>query len=235
MLGRRSGRRSGRIRSRRADHEQRGRDHVDPQPPPPRVVGGEEPADQRAERHRRARHRAPRRERDRARSAPTKVVDRIESVAGMSSDAPIPSMIASPSTSVGTECETDARNEPMPKITAPDDEHAAVAVHVAEPAADDQERRERQRVAGDHPLEAREVGVELAQDRRNRDVQDCVVEYRDGRPTRSRPPLPTTVWGRARAGRDRRRPASPVYLHTQDFCSPAASTSGGRAIRAEPS
>ena len=54
-----------------------------------------------------------------ARSGPSNVVDRIESVAGISSDAPMPSMIASPSTSMGTECDTDASSEPTPKITAP--------------------------------------------------------------------------------------------------------------------
>ncbi len=54
-----------------------------------------------------------------ARSAPTNVVDRIDSVAGISSDAPMPSMIASPSTSVGTECDTDASSDPTPKMTAP--------------------------------------------------------------------------------------------------------------------
>ncbi len=54
-----------------------------------------------------------------ARSAPTNVVERMESVAGISSDAPIPSMIASPSTSMGTECDTDASSDPTPKMTAP--------------------------------------------------------------------------------------------------------------------
>ena len=115
-----------------------------------------------------------------ARSAPTNVVDRIESVAGISSDAPMPSMIASPSTSVGNRVRHRREQRTDAEDHRADDEHAAVAVHVAEPAADDQERRERQRVAGDDPLEAREVGVELAQDRRNRDVQDGVVEHRDG-------------------------------------------------------
>ena len=54
-----------------------------------------------------------------ARSRPWNVVDRIASVDGSISDAPMPSMIASPTTSCGTEVDTDATNDPTPKSAAP--------------------------------------------------------------------------------------------------------------------
>src|SRR5450432_2133558 len=47
-----------------------------------------------------------------ARSRPWNVVEMIASVAGIISDAPIPSMRASPSTRLGTDHDTDASNEP---------------------------------------------------------------------------------------------------------------------------
>jgi hypothetical protein len=54
-----------------------------------------------------------------------------------------------------------------------------VAIEVAEAAADHEQRRDRERVPGDDPLDAGEVRLELAQDRRDRDVQDRVVENRN--------------------------------------------------------
>ena len=116
-----------------------------------------------------------------ARSRPWKVVERIASVAGSISDAPMPSMIASPRIIMPTECETDASSEPDAEQRGADHEHAPVAVDVAEAAADDEQRRERERVAGDHPFEARQRRVELAQDRGDRDVEHRVVEHHDER------------------------------------------------------
>lgn len=54
-----------------------------------------------------------------ARSEPRNVVERIPSVAGIINDAPMPSITASPSTSVGTLVDKDASNEPIPKSAAP--------------------------------------------------------------------------------------------------------------------
>ena len=54
-----------------------------------------------------------------ARSRPTNVVERMESVAGIISDAPMPSMSASPRKSVGTDVEIDAMNEPRPNVATP--------------------------------------------------------------------------------------------------------------------
>ena len=115
-----------------------------------------------------------------ARSGPSNVVDRIDSVAGIISDAPMPSMIASPSTSIGTECETDASSEPTPKIAAPtmnmrrwpymSPSRPPMISSVAN--------------VSEYPVITHcrlgQVGVELAQDRRNRDVQNGVVEHRNG-------------------------------------------------------
>ena len=89
-----------------------------------------------------------------ARSRPWNVPERIASVAGSISDAPMPSMIASPIMSCGTDVETDAMKRADAEQRGADDEDAAVPVDVAEPAADDQQRRERERVAGDDPLRA---------------------------------------------------------------------------------
>ncbi len=54
------------------------------------------------------------------RSAPVNVVERIDSVAGIIIDAPMPSISASPTNSVGTEVEIDARNDPTPKMRRAD-------------------------------------------------------------------------------------------------------------------
>ena len=54
-----------------------------------------------------------------------------------------------------------------------------MAVDVAEPAADDEQAGERQRVAGDDPLDAGQRRVEVAEDRGDRDVEHRVVEHHD--------------------------------------------------------
>ena len=57
----------------------------------------------------------------------------------------------------------------------------AVAVDVAEAAADDEERGEGQGVARHDPLDGSERGVELPDDGRDRHVQDGGVEHDDER------------------------------------------------------
>ncbi len=59
----------------------------------------------------------------------------------------------------------------------PGDEDPPAPVGVGDLAADQHQRRERQRVAGDDPFELREVGAEVALDRGQRDVHDGVVEH----------------------------------------------------------
>src|SRR5262249_7280085 len=56
------------------------------------------------------------------------------------------------------------------------DEHAPAAEKVGEPAAEQQEAAERQRVGVDDPREVVLVEVERAPDRRQRDVDDRGVE-----------------------------------------------------------
>jgi hypothetical protein len=52
-------------------------------------------------------------------------------------------------------------------------------VQIAEATADHEQRGDRQRITRNDPLHAGEIGLELTQDRRDRDVQNCVVENRD--------------------------------------------------------
>ena len=71
-------------------------------------------------------------------------------------------------------------------------EHPAAAEDVAEPAARDEQHRERQRVRVDGPLERRDRRAEVVLDRRQRDVHDRVVEHdHEQREAhgRERPPL----------------------------------------------
>jgi hypothetical protein len=73
-----------------------------------------------------------------------------------------------------------------------------VAVEIAETSADHEQRRDRERVTRDDPLDTGEICLELAQDRWDRDVQDCVVEYRDrdrGDRDRGRDPTPRIEFG----------------------------------------
>ena len=100
----------------------------------------------------------------------------IESVAGFISAAP--------------DALEDARGDQLvarPREAAPqrrrredrdaDDEDQPAAVRVCDLSADEHQRREGQRVAGDDPLELGEVGPEVPLDRRQRDVHDRVVEH----------------------------------------------------------
>ena len=73
-----------------------------------------------------------------------------------------------------------------------DDEDPPPPVEVGELAAGDHQRRERQRVRGDDPLERGDRDVQVALDRRQRDVHDRVVEHdheEAERHGRERPPL----------------------------------------------
>ena len=66
-------------------------------------------------------------------------------------------------------------------VTAPAPRAASVlaAAAVACPAADEQERSERQRVGGDDPLEVGARGAEVALDRRQGDGDDHAVEHHE--------------------------------------------------------
>ena len=116
----------------------------------------------------------------------------IDSVAGFISAAP------APWTTRATISMLARVGEPAPERGAgedddADDEDEPAAVGVGELAADQHQRREAQRVAGDDPLQLGEVGAEVLLDRRQRDVHDGVVEHDHEEPERDggeRPPLP---------------------------------------------
>ena len=72
-------------------------------------------------------------------------------------------------------------SEATPKPPTPEREHAPLAVEVAERAADQDQRAERQQVAVDDPLLRRQAAAERALDRRQRDVHDRAVEQHDAR------------------------------------------------------
>ncbi len=63
----------------------------------------------------------------------------------------------------------------------PDEEDPAAPVAVAERATEHEERAEREQVAGEHPLQVAEVGVQVVGDGRERGVDDRAVEERDPR------------------------------------------------------
>ena len=114
-----------------------------------------------------------------ARSRPLNVPERMASVVGIINDAPIPSMTASPTINWPTDVENEASSDPTPNSASADDEDLPVPVCVAQPAADDEQGGEGQRIPRDDPFKAGQGGVELAQDRRDRHVEHGVVEHHD--------------------------------------------------------
>ena len=72
---------------------------------------------------------------------------------------------------------------------------APAPVAVAERAAEQDQRREREQVAVDRPLEAGDVGVEVASELRQRDVDDRGLEERDRRAEHGGREHPATARG----------------------------------------
>ena len=68
----------------------------------------------------------------------------------------------------------------------PGEEDPAAAEAVAERAAEEQERGERDEVRVERPLQTGDVGLQVAADRGQRDVHDRAVEERDARPEHGR-------------------------------------------------
>ena len=86
-----------------------------------------------------------------------------------------------------------------------DDEDASPAEAVAKRAAEQDERRERQRVAGDRPLQAGEAGVQVGTERRQRDVDDGGVDTGDTRAEHRGGHHPLARWfGQSEGTRPRR-------------------------------
>ncbi len=126
----------------------------------------------------------------------------IDSVAGFISAAPAPWTIRARDQHAPRCWRGPQASDAGGEDDDPDDEDQAPAVRVGELAADQHQRGERQRVAGDDPLERREVGAEIALDRRQRDVHDGVVEHDHEEAERhggERPPLPLGLWNDAQS------------------------------------
>ena len=173
----------------------------------------------------------------------------IDSVAGSITAAPMPSSTDSPMNSCTTDCDSDAISEPTANSVGADEEHLAPAEDVAEAAEADEQRGEHQRVAGDHPLQRRHVGVELADDRRDGDVQDRVVQHDDEQRARQDDEARSSASGRQRrcppatASRWRWWCSSTVILtdwrrrvdgQREPTCAPQASTTGASSAGVAP-
>ena len=100
-----------------------------------------------------------------------KVVVISASAAGEASAAPRPWRPRAPSSSASF-CARPPSSEATAKIDEADHEDAAAAVEVAEPAAEQQQAAEGQRVAGDDPGQVRLADVEVGLDVGQRDVGD---------------------------------------------------------------
>ena len=146
----------------------------------------------------------------RARSSATKHAEMIARLPGTSRAPPIPcSARAAISTSVfgAAPQMTDAAvNE-----SKPEHEHAAAPEAVAERAAEDDQRAEGEQVRVGDPLQVAEAGVQVARDRRQRDVDhrgveegDAGAEHRGGDDPPARGARVAHPGGRRRARRRRR-------------------------------
>ena len=83
----------------------------------------------------------------------------------------------------GASAHTDARGGEQHEAGH---EHALAAEAVAERAAEQEEGRERHEIRVERPLQARHIGVQVAADRGQRDVDDRAVEKGDARTEHSR-------------------------------------------------
>ena len=111
-----------------------------------------------------------------ARSCGGNVTVMIDSVPGRSNAAPMP-WIARNTTSRPVLPETPQPNEASGEHREPGEEHLLPAVAVAQDAAGQEQRGERQHVAVDDPLESGDACPELLADRGEGDVHDRVVEH----------------------------------------------------------
>ena len=115
----------------------------------------------------------------------------IESVAGFISAAPAP-WTTRAAMSISPLVARPQASEAAVNTTIPRTKIEAPAVRVGQLPADQHQRGERERVAGDDPLELRQPDAEVALDRRQRDVHDRVVQHDHEQPERhrrERPPL----------------------------------------------
>ena len=100
----------------------------------------------------------------------------IDRVAGIMNAAPIPWTARKATRTVSSGAKPIARLE-NPNTITPNRNMAPAPEDVAEPAARHEQHGEGQRVGVDRPLERRQRSVQVALDRRQRDVHDGVVEH----------------------------------------------------------
>ena len=157
-----------------AGERERSDREVDVEGPAPAQVGDEPAADERAERRHPADHRAPDPEGDRSLApAEGRVHDRERRREDQRSAHPLEEAAGEEDGSRGRERGDQARAEEDQE--APD-EHATAPGDVADAADADQERGEDQRVDRVRPLRLGDPDVEVADDRRNRDIDDRRVD-----------------------------------------------------------
>ena len=104
-----------------------------------------------------------------------KVATMMASVVGTMSAAPRPCSSRAPISTLPLPASPGAQRGQR-EHRQPDHEQPPPAVHVGQPAADQQQPGEHQDVAADHPLQARDRQVQVALDGRDRDVRHVVVE-----------------------------------------------------------
>ena len=116
----------------------------------------------------------------RPRSAPVKLALMSASDSGIAHAAPMPctQRAAIRTSTLGASTQP---TEASAKIDDPDDEQPLAPVEVAERSAEQDQRREEQRVAFDDPLHLRRVRAQLALDHRQRDVHRRAVDERHRR------------------------------------------------------
>ena len=112
------------------------------------------------------------------RSFSGKMLVRIERVVGMIAAAPTP-IRARDAISCVVPGATAASSEPTPKTDQPEGQGLLAAEAIAQAARDQQQHGEHEQIAVHDPLQLARAGVELLLDRRQRDVQDRVVDGDD--------------------------------------------------------
>ena len=165
-------------RDREREPEQRDR-HVDQEHRAPGEVREQQPADDRAERDAGSRGRRPDAERSLALTGDrVNVFVMIDSVAGMISVAPMP-MLARAAISIPDEPENAAQTEHDGEDREPGAERPLAPDSVREAAGDEHQPAEHERVRVDDPLQLAIGRVQVAHERRQRDVEDGAIERDD--------------------------------------------------------
>ena len=150
---------------------------------------------------------------------------------GLSSPPARPCSTRPATSTAGFGARPDHRAEPHERGD-PDLQHQPPAAVVAEPAADDRHHPERQRVAGDHPLQLGRPGADVPADRHQRDVDDADVEQRDVERADAGtegPPAPRVrLADRPVAGHDGGRYPAPYGGHRDRGCTGSEPSAGRR-------